>query len=294
VFQECESMRPTELFETTLAREYASLSARLREAADYVAENPVEIATRSLRSVASRSGLPPATFSRLARALGFGCYEELRELSRAAVGRSLSSFSHKVEQLQAEERRNTLPPLLLRQSEACIENIVNMSQSLDRDKLEQAVDRLHKARNVVLVGALGSAGVVEYMAYMANFFSTKWRIAAQKGASMGSVLADFGPGDVLLVITKPPFARCSIRAAQMAARQGAFVIVLTDTRACDALEHADIGFVVPSESPQFFSSFAATLVLTETIIGMVVARGGARARRRIAQVEEHNRQLEEI
>ena len=50
---------------------------------------------------------------------------------------------------------------------------------------------------------------------------------------------------------------------------------------------------MPSDSPQFFSSYAATLVLVETIIGMLVARAGPEAMDRIAEVEARNHRLEE-
>ena len=51
--------------EDRISAQYGELSTKLRTAADYVAAHPVEVATRSLRSVAQSSGVSPATFSRL-------------------------------------------------------------------------------------------------------------------------------------------------------------------------------------------------------------------------------------
>ncbi len=280
--------------EGMLARKYERLSPKLRAAADFVAANPVEIATRSLRAVAAASGLAPVTFSRLARALGCDSYEELREAARARIGRSLSSFSRKAERLQSESRHAAQEPFLERQSAACTENIRALAGQVSHDVLERVVERLHRARSVLLVGGLGSLGIVDYMSYMASYFARNWRLAPRRGTSLGAILADLGPKDALFVVTKPPFARASVMAAEMASRQGAFVIVVTDNRACPALGHADARLVVPSESPQFFSSYAATLVLIETIIGMLVVRAGPSARKRIRDVENRNRLLQEI
>jgi len=286
---------PTALsFEEKLATEYGSLSAKLRDAADYVATNQLDVATRSLRSVSATSGLAPATFSRLARALDFDSYEELREMLRSAVGRQVSSFSEKVTRLQAEAADVTQPPFLQRQSSACATNIETLVHQADQTRLNAAVDQLHTARHVHLLGALGSTGIVEYLSYMANFFTDNWMIVGRMGASLGAGIANVTDQDALIIITKPPFAKSAIRGAEMAAKQGAYVIVITDTHTCPALAHASASFIVPTDSPQFFSSYAATLVLAETLIGMLVARAGHKAQSRIADVGARNRSLGEL
>ncbi|NHX27941.1 hypothetical protein HA397_28795, partial [Escherichia coli] len=56
-------MPTTTTIQEKIAAEYEGLSAKLRDAADFVAENPLDVATRSLRSISASSGLAPATFS---------------------------------------------------------------------------------------------------------------------------------------------------------------------------------------------------------------------------------------
>ncbi|RMF39386.1 MAG: MurR/RpiR family transcriptional regulator [Alphaproteobacteria bacterium] len=278
--------------EDRIARRYSDLSARLREAADFVAGNPVEVATRSLRSLSSASGVSPATFSRLARALGFSSYEELRELSRSAVGERVLTFSEKASRLRADARARMT--MIERQAAACIGNIADLEKNMDRERLREAVDRLGRARNVVLFGAFGSTGIVEYMAYLANYFTANWVLAGRMGASLGAALASIGAEDMLMVVTKSPYAKRAILAAEIARAAGAGTIVITDSHSCPAIKHADLAFIVPSDSPQFFSSYAATLVLLETMIAMLVARLQGDPADRIRAVEERNRRLGEF
>ncbi len=286
-------MQESTTIKDRIAEGYDDLSDRLRAAADFVADHPVDVATRSLRSVSAASGLAPATFSRLARALGFNDYEAMRELSRNAVGQRYESFSQRAQRLRDEAGQGARGPLLTRQAVACIANIDSMNQTIDPERLEAAVEALHHARRVILFGACGSAGLIDYMAYMGRYFTPGWQVAGRGGAALGATMSDLGVRDAVLVITKPPFARRAILAAEMAAEQGAAVIVLSDTHTCPALKHATAGFILPSDSPQFFSSYAATLVLVETIIGMLVARAGPDAMERIAEVEARNHRLEE-
>ncbi|SEL44611.1 transcriptional regulator, RpiR family [Roseovarius azorensis] len=280
-------------FEQRLAENYEALSEKLRRAGEYVAAHPVDTATRSLRAVAQESGLAPATFSRMARALDYASFEELREVMRAKIGRRVNSFAERAERLQAAHATGEMA-FFDAHLAACQGNLQTLSQEIDRDLLEQAVDRLHRARHVVLVGALGSTGIVEYFAYMANFVSANWAMAGRMGASVGSGLTDLDARDVVVVVTKPPFSMRAIRAAEAAQAQGAYVVVITDTHACPALRHAGAGFVVPTDSPHFYSSYVATMVLVETMVGMLVSRAGPEARTRIGRIEESNRRLQEV
>ena len=280
--------------EERIAASFSGLSAQLRAAADYVVAHPFDVATRSLRTIAAQSGLAPATFSRLARALGYETYEGLRESCRQAFEREKVVFSDKLRRLQVEgagEASET--PFLLRQSAASIANIEAQANGVDQQALTAAADLLHEARRVVVLGGLSSAAVAEYLGYLVGWFSDRWTVAGRDGSSIGMALAEVSAGDVVVVITKKPFLRRTIHAAEIAANRGAALIVITDSHACPILDRSRYSFFVPTETPQFFSSHVATVVLIETIVGMLVSRAGEDARARIDEVERNNHLLDE-
>ncbi|WP_253913091.1 MurR/RpiR family transcriptional regulator [Pseudoruegeria sp. HB172150] len=279
-------------FDQRLAGSYDALSAKLRQAGDYVAANPIDVATRSLRAVSADSGLAPATFSRLARALDFENFEALRDSMRSKLGRRMNGFADRAGRLQ-QEHGGEGGSFVAAHLRACLENVEQMGREIDTDLLERVVDQLHGSRKVVALGGLGSTGPVEYLSYMANFCADNWSLASRMGASLGAGLTGLDERDALIIVTMPPFSARSISAARMAAAQGVYVIVITDTHACPALRHAAAHFIMPTDSPHFYSSYVATLALIETMIGMLAARAGNAARERIAEVEESNRRLEE-
>jgi DNA-binding MurR/RpiR family transcriptional regulator len=280
-------------FEQQLAGKYGTLSAKLQEAADFVVANPVDVVTRSLRKVSVDAKLSPATFSRMSTALGYDSYEDLRNVLRNAIAQRSTSFSHRVEVLQ--ERHNDDKNGFLAQHVAdSTANIHGLLDVVDMEAMEPCVERLHKARRVLVSGALGSTGVAEYLTYMANFITDNWSMASRMGTSMASSLVGMSEQDVMILITKPPYASMSVAAAAEARASGAFVIVITDTHACPALVHASASFIVPTQSQHYFSSYASTLVLCEIMIGLLAARSGAPARIRIAEVENRNRRLNEV
>lgn len=264
---------------------YAGLSGKLQIAAKYVADNPVDVATRSLRSVATTSGVSPATFSRLARALGYADYEQLREDGREAVERKVSPFSERAHTLRISSTDQGCAAILERQAAACVANIGNMQDGMDVSRLDAAVQCLHEARTVLLVGARGSAGIVDYFGYMAQWFKANWKTVGRNGTELSSSLSRLGKGDALFALSKAPYAHRTIAALDVARRAGATTIVITDSRTSPALQFSDFGFIIPTESPQFFSSYAATMVLMEGIVSMLLTRAGPEAEDMIRAAE---------
>lgn len=280
-------------FDVRLAKRYGDLSGALRAAADYVTENPVDFATRALRTVSRDTGISPAAFSRLARALGYSGIEDLRDEMRAKIERRVNNFAERAERLR-NDPQNKDAGFFDAHLAACQRNLAQFAEDIDRAMLDASVARVAEARKVLLLGALGSTGVVEYLSYLANFCADNWSMASRMGASLGGGIAGLGTQDVLIVVTKPPFAGRAIRAAELARERGVFVVLITDTIACPALKHAQAHFIVPTESPHFYSSYVVTLFLVEALIGVLVSRSGPAARARIADVEGANRILAEV
>lgn len=271
--------------EERIRRNYADLSDKLQVTADYVASNPIDIATRSLRSLATTSGVSPATFSRLARALGYEDYEKMREDARVAMGRKMASFSERAHALRATASPLDAKTHLHRQAAACITNIETLERNVPGEALDRAVETLHGASQVLLVGSLGSSGFVEYFGYLAHWFSPKWLVAGRNGTTLAAAMARLGPGDAVLAVSKAPYARRTITSLKAARDRGISTILISDSPTSPAVAFADHSFVVPTDSPQFFSSYVATLVLIETIITMLLARAGEEAEDMIRDAE---------
>lgn len=284
-------MTTNQTLEERVAQHYAGLSSQLRKAADYVINHPLDIASRSLRAISQDSDVSPATFSRLSRALGYDTFEEMKDVSRLSVGRKVTSFSERAEMLRS--RTFSGSSMLAQQSEACIKNIEAFASDADQRKLEDAANLMRNADRVILLGALASTGVAEYMAYLAQYFAPNWFLAGRMGASLGAQMAKLGPGDVVFIVTMSPYAKRAVAAAKLAQEAGADVVLVTDSYACAGLAHATHAFMVPTESPQFFSSYVVTLVLIETLIAMIVAASEAQATAAIDMVETINHDLGE-
>ena len=273
---------------------YGQLSGRLKQAADFVVDHEIEVATHSLRTVSGMAGLAPSTFTRLSQSLGFVNYEEMKDICRQHVGRQAMSFSQRAGLLVEDGAGGGARSFFERQVSASLENLGKLERDINQELLVSVADRLNGARQVLLFGAFSSTGFMEYLGYLARYFADNWKVAGRMGASLSSAMVGLNEKDAVIILTKAPYAKRAIVAAEMAADAGAYVLVITDDISCPALAYASANFIVPTESPQFFSSYAATLVLIETLIGMLVARAGDSARARIQEVENRNHRYGEF
>ena len=215
-----------------IGQHYEGLSPRLKLAADYVVSNLDDVASRSLRAVASGSGLNPPTYSRLAKALGLPSHETLRELCRNEIKDRGVSYAEKASLLRESRIRGAneaSTPFAIRQSSSAIRNIDAQAQDIDIKQLRALADQLVDAKRVFVAGSMASNGIAQYLVYLASLAFTNWQIIGRHGVSMTTALTGVNENDVLLIIMKSPYARRSVDAAHMAHDSGAHVAVISDS-----------------------------------------------------------------
>lgn len=279
-------MTARETVQDRISARMTGLSPVLRNAARFVASHPDEVATRSLRYLANQAELSPPTFSRLASALGFENYEELRNLCRDQIKHRRQIFGDRAHALKtpggdaADES-----DFIVRQASAAIGNINELVATADPADMDEAASLLATARKVVLVGTLGARPFVDYVYYMSSFAFDHWRVCGQGSASMASELSGLASSDVVLAITKAHYARYTVEMTEQAHARGAKVIGITDNALSPLAPVSDICFIVEADTPQFFASYVATLVLLESLMGMTVAKAKGAAER-IAATEK--------
>ncbi len=273
-----------------------ALSPQLRRAADYVARHPEEVATRSLRYLANVTKLTPPTYSRLAAALGFRNYEELRDMCRADLKRQQLTYAEKASVLQDENQADAGPEqgvFIMRHGSAAIDNVNMLLKTVDPDQLESVATHLASARNVLLVGSMSSLPFLNYMQYVASMAFENWNVLNLDAGSLAGALSSLNEADVVFAISMAPYAKRSIDFTHCARKTGARMLGITDMALSPLAGCLDISLLVSTESPQFFSSHIATLLLIESVVGMTVARSGKAALKRIADVEATSHEIGE-
>src|SRR5690349_7600057 len=124
-----------------------SLPLRLQEVGRFVAANDYDATTRSMRDLAAEAGADPAAFTRLAKAIGYSGWDELRAaLTEARRPSQTSPFSGRAKGRRAGP--NPEMSLISDKLEAEAAGLARISPS----SVAGAAKALHNAKRIWIAG----------------------------------------------------------------------------------------------------------------------------------------------
>ena len=254
-----------------LASELADLTPELRKAATYVLENPNEIGVTSIREIAGYAQVKPNTMVRMARTVGYDGYEEFRRPFREEIKAGRDSFPDRARWLQSLSRGGRLDRLYAEIATASIENIEGLFSGTDVVDLKAAADAIVAARATYVLGVGIANPLARNFAYLAGMAVDTVRSIPGEGSQPIDDLARAGPEDVLVAMTFKPYRNEVIDAVEVALEQGVTLVGISDSLASPIMANATHRFVVPMDTPQFFTSTIALSALMESLMAFVIA-----------------------
>ena len=272
------SARPSPL--TELCSALPRLSSRLQQVGRFVAANDYDATTRSMRELATVAGADPAAFTRLAKAIGYSGWDELRAaLTEARRPAQASPFS-----ARARGRRGPNPEMSLVSDklEAEAAGLARISPGA----IAAAARALHDARRIWIAGFRSCRSVAELLNYQLRLFRPD---AVQLVGGSGPEDLDLGafrPSDAVVVIGFAPYSTASVLSARAAHAAGATLISIADKVAAPMAEGADhlLQFEAAA-SPGFFPSLTGAIAIAQSLAAATFMLGGAGAKRRLEETE---------
>jgi DNA-binding MurR/RpiR family transcriptional regulator len=258
-----------------------SLPARLQQVGRFVAANDYDATTRSMRDLAAEAGADPAAFTRLAKALGYSGWDELRAaLTEARRPVPAQPFS-------ARTRGSRKGPhaeisLVADKLEAEAAGLARISTGSGAE----AAKALHAARRIWIAGFRSCRSVAELLNYQLRLFrSDEVQLVGGSGPE-DLDLGAFRSGDAVVVIGFAPYSRASVLSARAAHDSGATLVAIADAITAPMAEGADhLLLYEAAASPGFFPSLTGAIAIAQSLAAVTFVLGGPRARRRLEATE---------
>jgi len=250
-----------------------ALSPELARAARWVSAHPAELSVQSMRRSAIAAGVLPVTMTRLARALGYTGYEEMRQILQDELVRSAG------EDFSLRASRSHPSPLtsgndLGELTKAQLKNVSAVLLRNSEQDLANAADQILKARSVLFLGQRASYGIAFHLQYSCQLLLPHTSLVNNQAGTIADQIWRLGPEDLLVVVSLSPYTRQTIELAQQAAQKGVGVLALTDSELGPLGQCAAQTLVLEADSPAFFHSMTGALALAEELIAMIEIRGG--------------------
>jgi DNA-binding MurR/RpiR family transcriptional regulator len=251
------------------------LTPQLRQAAEYIAANPIEVSFRSMRYIAGKTGLAPPTFTRLARSLGFDSYEALKEACRATAKDTYSGYHQRAEALRvgrvAGDGTTSFHAAYGQQS---MRNINETMINAGADNIERIATSLGAARRVFVNAQMGQRHIGSYAGYVASLAFDNWEVLGVDPAGIGSQMRRLTEDDAMICLSVRPYAAGTVSLAKSARARGAAIIAITDAPDSPLAALADESLFAATANQHFFASQLGMLYIIEVVLGLMVANSG--------------------
>lgn len=257
-----------------LLKAVPDMSPQLRKAAGYILDNPKVVGVNSIREVAEAADVKPNTLVRMARAVGFDGYDDFRQPFRKALRERREDFPDKARWLQSIARGGKHGRLFGEMAAAAFDNVQELFAGTNADELKAAADRIIASRKTYVLGVGVSYALAHNFTYLARMALDDVVAIPQDGSLPIDDIAKAGPKDVLLAMTFAPYRMEVVGAVHIAKEQGVKIIGLSDSRTSPVLLAADHAFIIPTDTPQFFTSTVGTAAFLETLMAFVIAAAG--------------------
>jgi DNA-binding MurR/RpiR family transcriptional regulator len=273
------SARPSPLSE--LCSALPSLPSRLQQVGRFVAANDYDATTRSMRELASVAGADPAAFTRLAKAIGYSGWDELRAaLTEARRPEQSSPFSGRAKGRRAGP--NPEMSLVSDKLEAEAAGLARISPS----SVAGAAKALHNARRIWIAGFRSCRSVAELLNYQLRLFRPDSVQLVGGSGPEDLDLGAFRTGDAVVVIGFAPYSTASVLSARAAHASRATLIAIADKVSAPMAEGADhlLQFEAAS-SPGFFPSLTGAIAIAQSLAAATFMLGGTATKRRLEETE---------
>ena len=248
----------------------------LVEAISFILANSDEVPVRSMRELAKRANVPPVTLVRLAQRLGFGGFDEFREVYVDAFingrGRNLGRATQLVSLAQEEGAIGFAAKFAERELEVQRQAIGGLKEK----DLQAAVRALTHAERVFVIGRRPFFSAAYSLVYALRKARTDVHLLDTGG---GLSLELDGPTgkDAFLGFTSYPYSRITLGLAKAARSKGATVIAVTDSENAPIAHVANHVFVTTVKSYAFPDSISGAQLIANILVALVVSKLGTGA-----------------
>ncbi len=258
---------------TLLVERAHTMPNKARRVAEYLLANMREASFRSIGDIADELKVSKAQLVRVAQMLGFSGYAELKSCLQTAILEQINPAALLARAVSSSE---TFPDSVFRAEHA---NLDDTMAQLTAEGTDKFCEMAKKANSIYCVGWGISSLVAELMQMRLAVMARKAVLLRRGSLSLWEQVRCIADGDLVVVCELPSYAVEVTEAVEMAHKNGAKVVTITDSAAAPVCRFADLTFFVSANSPTFGSSTIGPLFLTHVLTSAMALSLGEEAKK---------------
>ena len=274
-----------------IVQAFDTMSEQLQAAAQYVLNQPHEVALLSMREQARQAGVQPATMTRLAKHLGLAGYEDIRQRHADAMRGDVTGFAGRVGAQAKSQKLKGDQVLAADMLGGIAAQVSQLSQPQSLEMLVEAARLLGTARRIYCLGLRSSHSPAWHLHYILSLAGKHSIMLDAIGGIGADALGSASAEDVMVAVSVLPYTRQTIEIADYAGEASVPLIAITDSLVAPLAQLATCTLVVPTESPSFLHTMSPAFVVAEVLGALVAGQAGDAAGAALAAVDRQSAAL---
>lgn len=265
-----------------IQHDFTDMTPQFQVGARHLLDFPLDIPVASMRKIAEQAGVQPATLLRLAKALGYAGWPELKAVFVQSMQQSPKRYADRARELLHDKN----PANALARAVAAQADNIRLIETSNTQSFPSAVQLLSKARQVYVAGFRASHAPAFLFQYQYRLFRPSVTLLRGDAGALEMELRALSKNDTVVIIGFAPYSNEALRVAHAAQRAGSRVLAICDSAVAPIALDADCVLLFSTETPSFFPSSAAASALVELLIEQLLAKAGKQAITRIEDAED--------
>jgi DNA-binding MurR/RpiR family transcriptional regulator len=251
------------------------MSKTYQRIAEFLTQNPNEVAVQSVNSIAASCGIHASSFVRFAQYLGYKGFKELQVLFQIRLSTAAPGFEARKKALEGElsvrEDRSELGFL----KELVVRDIASLQDLLDKingQDLAKAAQMIEAADTIYLLGQLRAEPVVNLLRYILTMLGRPCVLLDASGGLATHMARNIKKTDLILAVSFRFYANEVVNIVEEASKKGVPIISISDSTLSPLMKPSKILFAVPEHEYTFSRSLAAPMCLAQALMVSVASR----------------------
>jgi len=258
----------TDQLQELLREKMQGMPNKARRVVEYLLSNMREAAFRSIGDVAEELGVSKAQLVRVSRMLGFDGYSQLKDSLQSAM---LGQVNPAAMLARVLDNGQSLPTTILKLEHA---NLDDTWSQIQPENVSSFCTMIQEAESVYCVGWGISSVVAESLFMRLRTMGIRAILMTRSGMTLQEQARSIREKDIVVVCELPSFVIEVTEAVEIAKRNGARLITITDSPAAPICRFSDLRFFVSAASPMFGSSIIGPLFLVHILTSVLAVNMG--------------------
>jgi DNA-binding MurR/RpiR family transcriptional regulator len=271
--------------EDRIRAQYSQLSPQERKLADFILNNPSDLAIFNSAELARICKTSKATVSRLFKRLGFASFKEGKDTFRQQrqLGVPILDDTGKTPE------RDYTPHF-----EQEIKNLQLLQQSISKDTLSAIVEKIDSARCVKVIGFRNSYPVALHIRQQLIQMRPGVEVAPMPGQTLGEELQGLDEQDIVIFIAFRRRPKMYERILKLLFQSNTSVLLIADASLRRFAQKASWWVECPIDSVSGFNTYSAAMSFATLMCNSVLHHRAAAGQARIMQISDLYTELDEI